>query len=206
MTEADRAKAYWATRDPGTTSMTGGVRRCMLIFQAIQMIRRNIRIKSVFEFGCRAGRNLAYVKKNTENLSFAGMDVNANAIEKGKRCFNLDLFVGDESSLEKFSDDVFDVSFTVSVLDHLPDPKHAFCQLLRITRERVILLEPHFQTDGKEQEKPVSQFSYLWNYSALVEESGAVLLRNEPGVFYQRGYGKYFRLFEVRPEATDGTY
>src|SRR5437660_7606907 len=80
-------------------------------------------IKSVFEFGCHAGRNLYYIKQEFLDVEVHGIDINQEAVEIGKKKFALPIEVGDELSLLSIRDNSYDVVFTVSVIHHLLEPE-----------------------------------------------------------------------------------
>lgn len=73
---------------------------------------------SVFEFGCGSGKNLALLKKNNPNIQTYGMDISiVNVIQShlnGVDC----VIRGDERYMPQGK---FDVCFTCSVLDHIPN-------------------------------------------------------------------------------------
>jgi len=68
--------------------------------------------KSVFEFGCYAGRNLYYIKQEFQDAEVHGIDLNKEAVNVGKKKFALSIEVGNESSLLVIKDDSYDVVFT----------------------------------------------------------------------------------------------
>ena len=61
----------------------------------------------------------------------------------GREASGLDLRVGDERQLEALADASWDVVFTISVLDHMPEPLATIESLVRIASRRIIILEPH---------------------------------------------------------------
>jgi SAM-dependent methyltransferase len=76
--------------------------------------------KSVFEFGCNGGKNLALIKKRFKDVEVFGIDINNDAIAYGKTWFNLDLQLGDEHFLSSMENNSYDFVLTASVLDHIP--------------------------------------------------------------------------------------
>jgi len=104
---------------------------------------------TVFEFGCNAGKNLLAIKKIKPDLFCSGIDINAKAIEFGRTEFKLPLSVGDQRTLDIIPDSAFDISYTVSVLDHVPKPDNILKNLGRISRKAVLLLEPFTGEEGK---------------------------------------------------------
>jgi len=91
---------------------------------------------NVFEFGCGTGKNLNLVKA----VNRWGIDLSKVAVEDGLKTYDgLDLWVGDESMLYFLREKIFDVSFTVSVLDHIPEIFEIVEQLKRISIKVFIL-------------------------------------------------------------------
>ncbi len=134
---------------------------------------------SIFEFGCNRGRNLVEISKLDADVRLAGIDVNADAVAWGRHRHGLDLRVGDESLLGTMEDHAFDVTFTLSVLDHLPEPRPVLRELIRVARKGVILLEPWLGQEGKviqALDSPCGEFEdaepheYSWDYVRLVQE------------------------------------
>jgi len=99
----------------------------------ISTLRKYPDIKSVFEFGCHAGRNLYYIKQEFPDAEVYGIDVNQEAVKIGKNKFALPIEVGNELSLLLIRDNAYDVVFTVSVIDHLLEPEKICKELTRIS-------------------------------------------------------------------------
>ena len=71
----------------------------------------------------------------------------------------------------------FDICFTVSVLDHMPEPAAALRELARMSGKALYLLEPWLGSEGRvvrnynerlEREIDTTPYSYSWDYPALV--------------------------------------
>jgi SAM-dependent methyltransferase len=160
---------------------------------------------SVLEFGCNVGRNLLALRGRAPDLRLQGIDVNAEAVAFGRRERGLDLLHGDETFLTEQLDNGFDVIFTVSVLDHLPDPLPILREMVRVARLGVLLLEPSLSEEGKlvkctnpqaEDTPEVTPYSYFWNYTRLCSSL--------PGNFSKQHYplegtrlGPYYWLFRL---------
>ncbi len=134
---------------------------------------------SVLEFGCNRGRNLVEIGRLNGDIRLAGVDVNPDAVDWGRHRHGLDLRVGDESLLSTMEDQAFDVTFTLSVLDHLPDPRPALKELIRLARKGIVLLEPWLGQEGKlvravdqksEKLENAEPYEYSWDYVQLVQE------------------------------------
>ncbi len=92
---------------------------------------KSLNIDSAFEFGCNVGINL----KEIAPLNHYGIDINPQAIKKGK-ALNLNVELGDEVTLSLIPDNSYDLVLTSSVLDHILDKDfdNIFNNLKRITK------------------------------------------------------------------------
>lgn len=131
--------------------------------------------KSVLEFGCNAGRNLDLMRQNHKDCVYRGVDINPLNIERGRARFDLDLIASDEAWLRQQPAESHDVSFTISVIDHMPYPEEVLRQLLRITKDYLVLFElahdrigraTHnlYHNDTTATIKPVYRYSYIHDY------------------------------------------
>ena len=80
------------------------------------------RPKNVFEFGANWGRNLQLLREHDNSILAKGIDISKFAIAEAQKR-GLDVQYYDERILKDFSDNLFDVVFTCSVLNHIPDPE-----------------------------------------------------------------------------------
>ena len=96
---------------------------------------------SFFEFGCNVGYNLARIRDKYPDGEFFGIDINEFAITLGKTNLNLNLLLGDENTLDNIQE--FDVVFTSSVLNHIPDGtiSKVIENLKRISKKHVMFME-----------------------------------------------------------------
>ena len=92
----------------------------------------------VVEFGANAGRNLAAIRRTLPSAHLIGLDINKGAVAAGRERWGLDLRVGDVAALSGLK---ADLAFTVSVLDHLPEPSFALAALADVA-PTVLLIEP----------------------------------------------------------------
>ena len=171
-TEAEEAKAYWSGRAFNYYKRT----RVWTDFMADEIL--SFSPSSVFEFGCNVGKNLLAIKARAPRTFTAGVDINGDAVQYGRTQNHLSLVCGDEQVCDIIPDGTYDVVFTVSVLDHIPDPKPTLANLARISRGTVLLLEPFTGGEGKVVQNIDSRsgnwiettpFSYSWDYVRLVE-------------------------------------
>lgn len=141
----------------------------------------SMRPASVLEFGCNGGRNLALLRPNLPDARLVGIDINAKNIKRGREIFDgLDLSVGGVDDLAALPDDSFDVVLSVSVADHMPFPERALRNMLRVSKEYLVLYEPThdrlgkgnmncYTTDAGLVSKPVFRYSYLHDYRYELE-------------------------------------
>lgn len=165
--------------------------------------------ESVFEFGCNAGANLTLLREYAPTLRSHGVDVNAEAVAYGRKN-GLDLEVGNETYLASLPDKAFDVSFTVSVLDHVPAPEIALAQLLRINSKAVLLLEPWIGREGKLVRSPTphgemtdsTPYSYSWDYARLANQLAPDwALQHEPYPLGDSCLGQHYFMYRLTPGA-----
>jgi len=138
----------------------------------------NYKPNRVFEFGCNAGKNLIEIKNIDSSIDLYGIDINCKAIEFGQDKHNLNVFCSDENVLNIIPDNTYDVVYTVSVLDHVPEPEKILLQLLRIASKGVLLLEPWIGEEGKVVKNlnlhtdtviDTTPYSYSWDYENLIK-------------------------------------
>ncbi|MGH3679079.1 MAG: methyltransferase domain-containing protein, partial [Natronosporangium sp.] len=119
----------------------------------------------------------------------------------------LDLRASGEECLASMEDASVDVVFTVSVLDHLPEPEPVFVELARIARTALILLEPFTGRVGRSDGEAGSAdphnvltsipFSYTWDYVALSRKlAGSWRWRWVPYPLSSGNMGPYYWLIE----------
>lgn len=130
----------------------------------------------IFEFGCNAGGNLAAIRTRNATVELHGLDINAAAIKYAVEHGLKGCGLGDETTLAAMPAGSFDVVFTISVLDHLPDPGPTLSHLLRLSRGAVILHEPWLGTEGRvvknrhrstDRVIDTTPYSYSWDYEKL---------------------------------------
>ncbi len=111
-------------------------------------------------------------------MKIEGIELNPDHVAEGRRLFSLGdrLREGDEGSLTVLPDNYVDVTFTVSVLDHMPDVRQCLSNMMRISRLRVILIELVLSNVGKVVEPGVVDYSYSHDLPALAEELGVALV------------------------------
>ena len=114
----------------------------------VQLVR-DLGVKTVLEFGCNVGRNLAAIAEHCPGVTVTGIDINQEAVEFGREKTGLDLRVADERGLESFADGAFDLVFCVSVIDHISAIDEVCRQLVRVAGKAVFLMEVRLPVEGR---------------------------------------------------------
>jgi SAM-dependent methyltransferase len=168
----------------------------------------------VLEFGCNAGKNLIALLRKQPTVFASGVDINSAAIEFGRNHSNLRLSCGDETVLDIIPDQAFDVVFTVSVLDHLPEPGAVVANLARISRKAVLLLELYTGQEGRVVRNTerrtgkwidTTPYSYSWDYPRLFSEGLPDWPFEARDVPIDSNLGRFYKLYRLmRPSAVAG--
>jgi glycosyltransferase involved in cell wall biosynthesis/SAM-dependent methyltransferase len=177
--EAAQAKRYWSVTEAQGREHAQTPPHIM----ALAELCLEAGATRILEFGCYGGRNLqaireAYGAAGKSPPELLGLDINAMAVAWGRERWKLDLRVADEDALASLADDSWDVAFTVSVLDHMPEPTETVEELVRIARRRVIILEPHapavdsgtvtmVRSRYSSADDEVTPYTYIHDYSSL---------------------------------------
>lgn len=162
----------------------------------------SLKPSSILELGCNAGRNLDLIRRLLPRARLVGMDLNRKAIEVGRRRFGLDLRVADETSLASFPDSSFEVTFTVSVLDHIAKPQQTVADLVGVTQRFIIIYEICHDKTGKIEAmldadgKVVDgyPFSYFHDYRRLFADAGCWLILDAAVPAFAGNLGEFYRL------------
>jgi len=100
-------------------------------------------LASVFEVGCGEGFLSGYLSEKFPQVSFSGVDLDADDVAKAKGLFErFDAQQGsvyDLGSIER----AFDLVMCCEVMEHLDEPMRALDQMLSLSPKRVILTVPH---------------------------------------------------------------
>ena len=156
---------------------------------------------SVLEFGCGSGRNLAILRDLTQ-ARLVGVDLNPTAVAWGRMNFGLDLRVGDEAWLPAQGADAFDIVYTVSVIDHIPQPPTAIRALVAAAADLVVICEIMHSQTGRLSRMEDDHgslidgypFSYFHDYPALFAAAGAWLVADATCPVGATGVLPYYRL------------
>jgi SAM-dependent methyltransferase len=200
-TESEWAKEAWRTMN------FDGYRKDKPWRNMIAEVVAGLGPASVLELGCNAGANLHVIRQYCKGIRVVGVDINGRAVEAGKSAWGLDLLVGDEQTLIDFDALEFDLSFTVSVLDHIPDVGKTIQALLHCTRRNIVLLEVWLPKEGRvevhfDHQERSTKLSTIASYSWHLEER----LRNHPRIhridsrfcyLHSGMLGPYYKLYTV---------
>jgi SAM-dependent methyltransferase len=156
---------------------------------------------SVLEFGCGSGRNLAVLRDLTQ-ARLIGVDLNPIAVGWGRENFGLDLRVGDETWLPAQGTGAFDVVYTVSVIDHIPQPQAAIQALVSAAADLVLICEIVHSITGRLARMEDAEgrltdgypFSYFHDYPLLFAAAGAWLVADIACPVGTTGVLPYYRL------------
>ncbi len=172
-TEALRARDFWR-QQPTNDYYRSFQPQTLLLIDRIARLRA----KSVLELGANVGRNIHWIERSRPDVKVEGIELNPDHVAEGRRLFGLGdrLRQGDERSLTALPDNYVDITFTVSVLDHMPDVRQCLLNMMRISRLRVILIELVLSNAGKVVEPGVVDYSYSHDLPALAEELGIALV------------------------------
>jgi glycosyltransferase involved in cell wall biosynthesis/SAM-dependent methyltransferase len=214
--EKIEAKDYWAKQNSQPDLFFSNTH----YIKAISEIATILDLSNIFEFGCAAGRNLNFIKQKfarlnkTANLS--GIDINERAVKTGKKEFQLDISVADEDSLQKIKSNSFDLVFTVSVLDHVPEPSKIIDSLMKLTREFGLFLEPSLEKGQGEFGKAISAeyewiksknklpfpFTYYHDYESIFKSIGCEVCFKLPLPTHLSRSGPLYKLWFVRKKSS----
>jgi SAM-dependent methyltransferase len=156
---------------------------------------------SVLEFGCGSGRNLAVLRDLTP-ARLVGLDLNPTAIAWGRDNFGLDLQVGDETWLPAQGAGAFDIVYTVSVIDHIPQPQATIRALVAAAADLIVICEIMHKETGRLLRMEDADgrltdgypFSYFHDYPALFAAAGAWLVADIACPVGTTGVLPYYRL------------
>ncbi len=202
MSEADDAKAYWS----GTDFQQKEYARAPFYVTALTHVAKRLAPASVLEMGCNAGRNLKLLHDALPGARVRGFDINGASIAFGKEKWGLDLEVADEGYLARQPADSWDVMFTISVLDHIPEITGVLRDIARVTRRYYIAIEPFpeeqlayldvFKRDGRVRAAVTTEtpYSYLHPYDRLVPPVGLAARLDLPMPPYAGNWGPLYRL------------
>lgn len=144
--------------------------------------------ESLLELGCQAGPNLRALRRASRGMVLHGIDINAPALEQGRRLIRAEglrgihLYHGTvPDALQTWADQSVDVVATVYCLAYIGPDRFAetLTHALRIARRAVILIEPFATKTNPPEQVTVEGSTYVeWRHDYLgtisdVLDSGA---------------------------------
>lgn len=108
-----------------------------------QIIKRDLNIKSVIEFGSNIGLNLLAIRSLLHNVEISAIEINTKAVRELKKIPNLKIY--NKSLLNFVPDYQRDFVFTTCVLIHInPDMLNRVYDLLYQTSKRYICIAEYY--------------------------------------------------------------
>lgn len=197
--ETEKAREYWKNHEMTAHYFHEG-KQSKMVVKTIQQLMSTDEINSIFEFGCNVGRNLYCIKRKIPGCDIMGIDINETAIKAGRQHFRLPLRTGGEEALLGIPTNKYDVVFTVSVLDHIPEMEKVLKELLRICQRYFICIEPWNGENMDARKHAARKYSYFWDYPALFRKMQAKILQDIPCPLSEQGLGPYYRLYVIKPK------
>lgn len=110
-------------------------------FTMKEIVRCDLDAETVFEFGCGRGENLK-ILKNLGYLTY-GLEINPQEVAIANAAKVGGVTCGDERDILKYGHKSMTISFTIGVLDHLPDKDFeiALKNIEYITQKTIFCLE-----------------------------------------------------------------
>lgn len=191
--EREAAKDYWRKSAPIRPCYTKLMPQTEIVLSVVERYRE--RIESVLEFGAGTGRNLYHIQREHPDLILHGIDVSPRMVEIGERYGNF-VQLGDESLIPKRPS--YDLVYTCSVLDHIPEPFPVLEKLVGASRDIVALLEPYTGQEGEVES--LKDYTYSWNYRRMLSRLGVKVLQIRKTPLSELGMGPHYWLHvcEVR--------
>jgi len=105
---------------------------------------------SILEVGCSSGRAYRALKNREFSERYTGCDVSESVIAKNRDLCPEATWVTSQVYQLPFESGMFDVCFSLYVVEHLVYPEKALTEMLRVTKEGgyTLLLFPDFQETG----------------------------------------------------------
>lgn len=107
---------------------------------ALDGLLKHFKVQSLLDVGCGSGRSLDYLRKLGTNVKLHGIDpVEALVEECYAKGFTADeVSLGDACNL-KFADSSFDCVTAFGVLHHIPEPKQAIEEMIRVAGKCIFI-------------------------------------------------------------------
>ena len=177
------------------------------------------KINSVLEFGCNRPLNLSFLAKQTNFEKLIGIDISKNVFLETEilKKNNYTPILGDFNELYKLRDNSIDLSFTWSVLDHIPDKteiKNIIKNLIRISKVYCMFVEPYIEgvevdaslKSRKEINKNLikprkifHKFSYFWDYKKIFSDMEQDFICYDLPL-HSNSLGPFYKIFFIKKD------
>jgi len=112
--------------------------------ELLRRIMGDLKVKSVFEFGCGRGENLEILQ--SVGIQVYGVDINSDEVSLAELklgTITAEITCGDENRINDYVKDAFEVSFTCGVLDHVEELHFydTLSALEKVTKGKLYCLE-----------------------------------------------------------------
>ena len=114
-----------------------------------EIVSRNLnttgQVMRILDAGCGEGfiSNFLINKLGDERIEFVGLELNAEAIRIAKTKNPKMSFVQGDICKMPFETEAFDIVICTEVLEHLQSPEAALSELIRVSRQAIIVTVPH---------------------------------------------------------------
>lgn len=120
-----------------------------ILISVRESVRKNQRKKGqtirILDAGCGEGfiSNLLIDELGNERIEIVGLELNAEAIRIAKTKNPKMSFVQGDICKMPFETEAFDIVICTEVLEHLQSPEAALSELIRVSRQAIIVTVPH---------------------------------------------------------------
>jgi len=140
-------------------------------------------IESILDVGCGTGQYLFSLHSEFPLIKMYGIDINKQSIAFGRKKLreesikNIMLINGSLDELKKIPAEAYDMVFTIMVLLYTGNDKiiNIAKEMLRISKKRILLIEPHVSSLGESTANNLGFFhqgQWVRNYSYIFESLG----------------------------------
>lgn len=100
-------------------------------------------LESICEVGCGEGELLKVLRAECPQARLFASDISADEVAKArKNCAAVHYSVQNAEDLSEYADESFDLVVCCEVLEHLPDPRQGLSELLRISKNYILVSTP----------------------------------------------------------------
>jgi len=111
------------------------------ILREIEKVSSEYKIDSFLEVGCAEGYT-TYLVKEIFRFRVNVCDLSFEAVKRAKEIYGFRSFVADVQALGNIKSDSFDLVLCSETIEHVPNPKKAFEELMRVAKKVLIITVP----------------------------------------------------------------